>query len=76
MQTISIRAHFDGERILLDEPFEMEPNTRLLITVLTETDPERESWQRLSAERLQAAYVDDEPEYALSSVREVNPQYD
>ena len=59
MQTVTIRAHFDGERILLDEPFEMEPNTQLLITVLPETDAEREDWLHVSAERLEAAYSDD-----------------
>ncbi len=30
MSSSSIRAHFDGKRILLDEPIELEPNTRLL----------------------------------------------
>lgn len=72
MQTISIRAHFDGERILLDEPFELEPDTQLLVTVLPEVEAERDSWLRLSAQRLEEAYGDDEPEYTLESVREMN----
>jgi len=76
MHTTFIYAHFDGERILLDEPFEMEPNTKLLITVLHEADAERTSWLQVSAERLEAAYGDNEPEYTLSSVREMNPHYD
>jgi hypothetical protein len=76
MQTNPIRAHFDGEHILLDEPFELEPNTKLLVTVLAETDADRDSWLRLSVEQLEAAYGNDEPEYTLSSVRELNPDYE
>lgn len=76
MHTLSLRAHFDGERILFDEPFEMEPNTQLLITILREKDDERLSWLRVSAKRLEAAYGDDEPDYTLSSVRESNPRYE
>ena len=29
----TIPAHFDGQHILLDEPLELEPNTKLLVTV-------------------------------------------
>ena len=54
MQTIFVSGHFDGERILLDEPFAMEPNTKLLIAVLPDTDDERNAWLRASAERLMA----------------------
>ena len=34
METKTLRAHFDGSQILLDEPFELEPNVELIITVL------------------------------------------
>ncbi len=30
----TIAAHFDGKHILLDEAVELEPNTKLLVTVL------------------------------------------
>ncbi len=76
METISIPAHFDGERILLDEPVELEPNTRLLVTVLPGRDAERESWLRLSGKRLEDAYGEDEEEYSLDMLREVNPDYE
>lgn len=76
MDTISIPAHFDGERILLDEPVELEPNTRLLVTVLPGRDAERESWLRLSGKRLEDAYGEDEEEYSLDMLREVNPDYE
>ena len=73
MSTISISAHFDGVQILLDEPYPLEPNTKLLIAVLPEQDEEREAWLHLSVQRLADACADDEPEYPLSSVREMNP---
>jgi hypothetical protein len=65
MDTISIPAHFDGERILLDEPVELEPNTKLIVTVLPKDDAERESWLRLSRKRLEGAYHENEEEYPL-----------
>lgn len=76
MDTISIPAHFDGERILLDEPVELEPNTKLIVTVLPKHDAERESWLRLSAERLKDAYGEDEEEYSTALIKEANPEYE
>ena len=71
----TIPAHFDGERILLDEPVELEPNTRLLVTVLP-TDFEREAWLTLSANRLQGAYDSGEEEYSLDLIKEKNTEYE
>ena len=66
METRTLRAHFDGNQILLDEPFELEPNTELLVTVLPKASEEDgEGWGRLSLEILARAYSDDEPEYSL-----------
>lgn len=77
METKTLRAHFDGKQILLDEPFELEPNVKLIITVLPESsDEEREDWARLSLESLARAYSDDEPEYALDLIKEANPDYE
>lgn len=76
MGMISIPAHFDGERILLDEPIELQPNTKLIVTVLAKNDAEYESWVRLSYQRLGDAYGADEAAYSQDSIREVNPEYD
>ena len=63
----TIPAHFDGKHILLDEPVELEPNTKLLVTVLPK-DIEREEWLNLSRKGLQAAYnANGEPEYSNRS---------
>ena len=76
MSKVSIPAHFDGERILLDEPIELEPNTKLIVTVLGKNDAEHDSWLRLSGLGLENAYSTDEEEYSLASIREANPEYD
>jgi len=76
METVSVPAHFDGERILLDEPIELEPDTKLIVTVLPKQDAERESWLLLSGRRLAGAYGEEEEEYPVSSIKEVNPEYE
>ncbi len=65
METIILRAHFDGERILLDDEYELRPNTNLLITVLREPSAEELAWLQLSADGLASAYGEAEPEYSL-----------
>jgi hypothetical protein len=77
MRIVTLRAHFDGNQILLDEPFELEPNTELLVTVLPKSlADERSAWTRLSLESLARAYGDDEPEYSLDLIKEANPDYE
>lgn len=40
---LSVRAHFDGKQIRLDEPVKLKPDARLLITVLSEEKPENKT---------------------------------
>lgn len=77
MNTITLPAHFDGEQIRLDIPFVLAPNTRLIVTILPQSlsDEEQSAWHLLSAVGLAAAYGDDEPEYSLDLVKEVNVEY-
>ena len=72
---ISIPAHFDGERILLDEPVELERDARLIVTVLPNGDTDRNTWLRLSLNQLNAAYGDGD-DYPLESIKEVNTDYE
>lgn len=68
MPTVSLKAHYDGHTIRLDEPFDLAPNTRLIVTVLPQhTDSDREHWSSLSAANLARAYGDDEPEYSVTN---------
>lgn len=73
---ISIPAHFDGERILLDEPVELERNARLMVMVLPDGDTDRDAWLRVSATLLNAAYNGDGDDYPLESVKKMNPDYE
>ncbi len=77
METRTLRAHFDGNQILLDEPFELEPNTELLVTIVPRASEEDgEEWARLSMASFTRAYGDDEPEYSLELIKEANPEYE
>lgn len=76
MQIVNLQAHFDGERILLDEPYDLEPNTKLVVSVIEVQDAEREDWIRLSLANLERAYGEDEPEYSLDLIKEANPKYE
>ncbi len=70
MPTVSLRAHYDGERIQLDEPFDLPSDVPLLVTVLVpEPDKEREAWIATGRQALARAYGDAEPEYALADIR-------
>lgn len=76
METISVSAHFDGEHIRLDEPIELEPDTKLIVTILPKDNGGREAWLALSGERLEDAYGEDEEEYPVDSIKEANPEYE
>jgi hypothetical protein len=77
MPSVTLRAHFNGTHVILDESFPLEPNTRLLVTVLSEDEnAERESWLRFSSEGLENAYGDDEPDYTYTDLIEENPSYE
>ncbi|MFZ5516644.1 MAG: hypothetical protein ACOY90_08395 [Candidatus Zhuqueibacterota bacterium] len=72
MKTITLPAHFDGKKICLDEPFDLEPNTKLIVTILpmNEHDNEHDAWLLLSRKRLVDSYAEDEPEYSLDLIKE------
>lgn len=72
MKTVTLTAHFDGEHIQLDEPFQLPAAARLLVTILPESaaDSERQDWSALSKAGLARAYSDDEPDYPASLVRD------
>ena len=76
MEPITLRAHFDGNQIVLDEPIELEPNTELVVTVVPRaSDGEREAWTRLALESLARAYSDDEPAYSRDQIKVANAEY-
>jgi hypothetical protein len=75
MKVISLSAYFDGQSIQLDEPYQLEPNTKLIVTVIPEQTSERETWLSWSSHQLNRAY-NDEDEYPLDSIKITNPDYE
>jgi hypothetical protein len=68
MPTISLKAHYDGQSIQLDEPFSLPINSRLLVTVLPASDAEQQ-WISLSSQSLAEAFGDNEPEYTEADIQ-------
>jgi len=68
MPAVTLKAHYDGRQILLDEPFELPANCDLMVTVLQDYS-ERVDLTRLASAGLSRAYSDDEPEYSISDLR-------
>lgn len=76
MSAVMLPARFDGERIVLDEPYDLQPDTRLVVTILpSPDDAERDDWMRQAQQNLEAAYGPDEPEYTLADIKQWNPNY-
>lgn len=74
---ITLPAHFDGKSIILDAPFKLESDAKLLVTVLQSSSyaEEKDEWDVSSLLQLNKAYSEDEPEYSLFLVKEPNPEY-
>jgi hypothetical protein len=70
MPAVTLKAHYDGERIILDEPFEIPPNSPLMVTVLPATEAVvLEDWIFTARKALSGAYGTDEPEYGTEDLR-------
>jgi hypothetical protein len=70
MDAITLKAHFDGQHILLDEPFDLPTNAPLIVTVLpAELEAERAAWNQAAAAGLARAYGDEEPEYSVADLK-------
>jgi hypothetical protein len=74
MPTIALKAHYDGRRIVLDEPYELPIDSPLIVTLLpAEGDPqiqERADWTAAAVESLNRAYGDNEPDYTDADIIE------
>ena len=53
MPTVALQAHYDGERIVLDEPFDLPTNAPLIVTLLPTASEQgfesEEFWLRAAA---------------------------
>lgn len=66
MSAITLKAHYDGKQICLDEPFELQPNSKLIVTVVSgdSLEDERQAWLAASQAGLARGYGADEPDYS------------
>ena len=73
MSFITLKAHDDCKQILLDEPFDLAPNTPLIVA-LNQPDSadavERAEWFAFATTAFARAYGDDEPDYSDAIIRE------
>jgi hypothetical protein len=68
MPAVTLKAHYDGKSILLDEPFRIPANAELMVTVLQDNSEETD-FQSLTISGLSRAYSECEPEYTLADLR-------
>jgi len=64
MPTVTLQAHYDGRRIVLDEPYDMPANTPLMVTVLpasSDADSE-DAWLRAASSSGAFAFLADPAE--------------
>jgi hypothetical protein len=70
MPAVTLKAHFDGRQIRLDEPFEIPANSPLIVTVLPVSNSQMDQdSQTIARQALARAYSDDEPDYSEADVR-------
>ncbi len=63
----------DGKIQTVDS-IDLPEGTKLIVTI--EDDLEAVAWSNLSLNSLNGAYADDEPEYEISQLKEVNSRYE
>ena len=64
MPTVALQAHYDGEHIVLDEPYDLPPHASLMVTLLPSTaDADSEdAWLRAAAASNAFAFLADPAE--------------
>ncbi len=62
MPLLTVAAHYDGSHVLLDEAVQLRPNARLIVTVLEDSDRERDEFLEMASGALGIACADDEVE--------------
>jgi hypothetical protein len=65
----------DAQHLHLNQPILIPAGSRVLVTLASPEETERQSWLPLSVQGLTAAYGDDEPDYSAELVKEPNPDY-
>ena len=66
MSVVTLKGHYDGKHVCLDEPGDLAPNTPVFVVVPQPDadDKERAEWFAFSKAAFAKAYSDDEPDYS------------
>jgi hypothetical protein len=71
MPAVTLKAHFNGKQIVLDEPFDLPADALLMVTVLQTADSsDAAEWHGLAASALARAFGDDEPDYSIGDIKQ------
>ena len=66
----------DSRHLKLKRPIGIAPGSTVMITIEpAEGVAENQEWYLLSAQSLEKAYGEDEPDYSLERIRIPNPEY-
>ena len=68
----AIKATYDGNQFQPDEPLNIPANSRAIIIIMDQG----EEWYPSASSNLARAYGNDEPEYSLSQLEELNSSYE
>jgi hypothetical protein len=77
---MTVRAHFDGHQVQLDEPITLRADTELLVTILpqereSDFEAERSEWNEFALASFARLY-DDEPDiYTSDMIKIRNPKF-
>ncbi|MBS1249980.1 MAG: hypothetical protein MAG431_01569 [Chloroflexi bacterium] len=75
MKTIKAQV-IDNTLLKLSHPIPLPKLSKVMITILPLEGDERDVWLQASADWLNYAYGDDEPEYTPNMIKEPNPEFE
>ncbi len=65
----------DARHLMLKNPIEIPPGSKVLITIVPNKSNGNDDWFSLSIQQLEAAYGEDEPDYPLSLIKNPNAEF-
>ena len=76
IKPVTIPAHFDGKHIVLDEPYPLKADMKLVVAILEDENVNGDDadWHRTAMQHM-AKLQEDEPDYADAVITKPNPSY-
>lgn len=74
MSAVTLKAHFNGKHIILDEPYPLAPDSQLIVTMFPPASGDlanaRDALAEAAARQLSRAFGEAEPKYTVADLRE------